>query len=131
MSGEILRIFAVVLIASIFAVFLKENKGEIGVAFVLGTGALVVLFIINYVTPIFKNFYEIIENSNISRSVFEVPIKALGIAYITGFTADACRDFGQGALASKTEFAGKCAVFALTVPLLEAILQTALELAKK
>ncbi|MFQ8952752.1 MAG: SpoIIIAC/SpoIIIAD family protein [Oscillospiraceae bacterium] len=51
-------------------------------------------------------------------------LKALGIGYITGFIADACRDGDRQAL-RKAELAGKCAVFIL-LPLIASILETAL-----
>ena len=57
---------------------------------------------------------------------FSVALKAIGIGYITGFIADACRDGGQASLAGKAELAGKCAVFILVLPLIASILETAL-----
>ena len=47
-----------------------------------------------------------------------------------GFISDACRDAGQQALASRAELAGRCAVFIVSLPLLEQILGTAAELIK-
>ena len=42
--------------------------------------------------------------------------------------ADSCRDFGFASLGAKAELAGKCAVLALSLPLLSEVLSTALEL---
>ena len=58
-----------------------------------------------------------------------MPVKALGIAYISEFAADTCRDFGQSALAAKAEFAGKCAIFILCVPPAISVLEAAFKVA--
>ncbi|MEE1277947.1 MAG: SpoIIIAC/SpoIIIAD family protein, partial [Acutalibacteraceae bacterium] len=55
-------------------------------------------------------------------------LKALGICYITQFAADVCRDFGQTALASKAELAGKCAIFLLSLPLVTSIVEIAVNM---
>lgn len=48
--------------------------------------------------------------------------KALGIAVACGLTADLCRDCGETTLASGAEICGKCAILALTTPLLTRLL---------
>jgi stage III sporulation protein AD len=44
------------------------------------------------------------------------------------FAADACRDAGESALASKMELAGKITILILALPLFEKITQTAVGL---
>jgi stage III sporulation protein AD len=47
-----------------------------------------------------------------------VPVfKVTGMAYITQFSVDACRDAGQAAIASKIEIAGKILMLAVAVPI--------------
>jgi len=71
-----------------------------------------------------------VEEAGLDTKYFTVILKALGICLRTGFISDACRDAGQQALASRAELAGRCAVFIVSLPLLEQILGTAAELIK-
>ena len=57
------------------------------------------------------------------RTFFPVIIKVLAVAYVTDFTAQLCRDAGEGAIGSKVELAGKVIIFYLSMPVLTAILE--------
>ena len=46
----------------------------------------------------------------------KVIFKVIGIAYIAQFAADACRDAGEGAIASKVELAGRVLIVATAMP---------------
>ena len=48
-------------------------------------------------------------------------LKALGIALITQFVSDTCRDNGENALASITETVAKIAVIVMLLPLFETV----------
>lgn len=123
---EIFKILAICLITAILAVVLKQQKSEYALMTVLGGGAVVTVYILKSIVGPIGYIKAQIENCGISADCFKVALKALGIGYITGFIADACRDSGQSSLASKAELAGKCAVFLLSVPLIASILQTAI-----
>lgn len=121
---EIFKILAVCLITAIFAIVLKEYRGDY--ALVLAGGVTVTCFLLkSIVTPI-GYLKQLFNDNGIKMQYFSVALKALGIGYITGFIADACRDGGQASLAGKAELAGKCAVFILVLPLIASILETAL-----
>jgi len=71
-----------------------------------------------------------IESYGVESEYFKVAIKALGIGYVTSFIADSCRDSGQTSLAAKAEFAGKAAIFLISVPLLMSVLEIAVGFVK-
>jgi stage III sporulation protein AD len=51
-------------------------------------------------------------------------LKIIGIAYVTEFGAQVCRDAGEGAVAGKIEFAGKIMIMVMAVPIIALVLQT-------
>ncbi|MHB8157554.1 MAG: stage III sporulation protein AD, partial [Desulfocucumaceae bacterium] len=55
-------------------------------------------------------------------------LKIVGIAYIADFGAQICRDAGEGAVASKIEFAAKIMVLVLAVPIVVAVLNSLLKI---
>ena len=55
-------------------------------------------------------------------------IKALGIAYISAFTAELCQSAGEGMLASAAILAGKGELILLSLPMISRLLEIAAEL---
>ncbi len=129
MISELFKILAILLVSVTFAILLNQYRPEYAVMIVALSAVAVLIIILKNVYPSISKIRELIQKSGISSAYFATALKALGIAYISGFVADTCRDFGQTSLASKAELAGKCAVFVLSVPLMCTVLETALEFA--
>ena len=55
-------------------------------------------------------------------------LKALGIAFLTHYTAELCRECGEGGLAGGVETVGRIEILLLCIPLMEEILFTAEQL---
>ncbi|MBO5883215.1 MAG: hypothetical protein J6Q78_02270 [Clostridia bacterium] len=58
----------------------------------------------------------------------EVMVKALGIAYVSGICTSLCRDIGETVAADGIETGGKLAIVALAIPIINEILEGAVEL---
>ena len=123
---EIFKILAICLISVVLAIVLKQQKGEYALMVALAGGAVVILYILKGVFEPIEYIKARLLSCGVKTEYFAVALKALGIGYVTGFIADACRDSGQASLAAKAELAGKCAIFILSVPLISAVLETAL-----
>ncbi len=123
---EIFKILAICIITAVLAVVLKQQKGEYALMVALAGGTVVILYIIKGLLSPIEYINDRLLKSGINTEYFAVALKALGISYVTGFIADICRDSGQASLASKAELAGKCAIFIISVPLIGAVLDTAL-----
>jgi stage III sporulation protein AD len=54
--------------------------------------------------------------------------KMIGIAWLTEFFCQVCRDAGCSALAVKVEFAAKIAILMLTFPVLTAVLESVISI---
>ena len=123
---EIFKILAICLISALLAIVLKQQKGEYALVVALAGGAVVILYVLKRVSEPIEYIKARLLSCGVKTEYFAVALKALGIGYVTGFIADACRDSGQASLAAKAELAGKCAIFILSVPLISAVLETAL-----
>ncbi len=123
---EIFKILAICIITAVLAVVLKHQKGEYALMVALAGGTVVTLYILKGVLAPIEYINTKLFNNGINIEYFAVALKALGIGYVTGFIADICRDSGQASLAAKAELAGKCAIFIISLPLIAAVLDTAL-----
>ena len=123
---EIFKILAICIITAVLAVVLKQQKAEYALTVALAGGTVVTLYILKGIIAPIEYINAKLLNNGINTEYFAVALKALGIGYVTGFIADICRDSGQASLAAKAELAGKCAIFIISVPLIAAVLETAL-----
>ncbi len=128
MSGDIFKILAILLVSAIMSVILKQKSGEYAVLLSVFAGVITALLILRHLNSSITSIGEYIEDYGIETQYFKTAVKALGIGYITSFTADACRDSGQTSLASKAELAGKTAIFIISLPLLVSVLDIAVGL---
>lgn len=111
--------------AAVFAVLLKRYNPEIAMLTAMITGVIIFALILNSISPatdLIKRLSELIGDYGKNVGIL---LKSIGICYICQFSADSCRDAGQGALAGKVELAGKIAVVLLCVPMLEEIINFA------
>ena len=127
---DIFKILGLIFVAAVLCVILKGYKAEYALLLAVCTALAVLTLVLKSISSPLSLIQQKIEQSGIDSSYFKVALKALGIGYITSFIAEACRDAGQNSLALKAEFAGKCAIFILSVPLIISILETTLGLAK-
>lgn len=125
---EIFKILAVCLITAVLALVLRQYKGEYALAVALAGGTAVTAYIIMGIIPPIEYIKAQLAGYGIKAEYFTVAFKALGIGYVTGFIADACRDSGQTSLAAKAELAGKCAILIISLPLISSVLETAVSL---
>ena len=123
---DIFKILAICIITAVLAITLKQQKGEYALLISIAGGITVTLCIISGIASPIGYLRSQLEAYSIGTVYFKTSLKALGIGYITGFIADACRDSGQTSLAGKAELAGKCAVFIISVPMISGILRVAL-----
>lgn len=120
---EILKITALALTGVLLAALMKSfNKGMV-IYIILATVIILFVSIIDELTEIFHFLEGIYDSVTYGKTFFPVILKVLAVAYITDFTAQLCRDAGEGTVGSKVELAGKVIIFYLAMPILTAILE--------
>ena len=98
----------------------KKSKGA-----VIAAGVLFFSVSLEELGLLFSFFAE--QNSVQGRQYYKALMKALGIGIVCQFTAQLCRDAGEGTLASGVEFFGKVEIILLSVPMLRELLTLARE----
>ena len=126
MSADFIKITVIILLSLGLCVLIKSYRPEYAFLLSVCVSLVIITLILSRVFPQIKTIERMYYESSGNRSNFGILIKALIISYISGFCGDTCRDFGQTALAEKAEFAGRCAIFVLSVPLLVSVFETAI-----
>ncbi len=125
---KIAAIIGIALIAMILCVLLKGYRPEYSVFLSLTAGILILLMALDALVPMMGTLSRLIEISGQGREAFSILLKALGVCFFTQLASDACRDAGEGAIASKVELAGKVVILLLAMPLFEQIIGVATSL---
>ena len=107
-----------------------KNQGRSDMAFLVAIAftALMLLWIVSTLQPLVEQLRALFQGAGLAQETVALAFKVTGIALISEFAAQICKDAGEGALAEKAALAGKIAVLALALPLLVGLCQAALEL---
>lgn len=125
---DIFLVCIVAIVAAVFALLLKKYNPEIAMLTATITGIIVFVAVLSSMSPAIDFLKRLSSLVGTAGENVSILLKSIGICYICQFSADSCRDSGQGALASKIELAGKVAVVLLCLPILENIIDFALKI---
>jgi stage III sporulation protein AD len=123
----ILKICAVALIGA-FCVFLLKNFGWRGGPLVTVAALLTLAsFFDLFFAEIRKIFDTVAHIEGLERGT-KLILKVVGIGYVSGISADVCRELGEGSIASMVTTLSRLEIFVVVSPFFYEILTLGLEL---
>lgn len=124
----IVQVTALALLATVILVLIRQARPELAVPISMLVGALVLLFVLDQIYTVVELVTDLLERADVDLRFTGNLLKIIGIAYLTEFGAQICRDAGEGAVATKVELAGKVFILILAVPIVVAVAETLLQL---
>lgn len=124
---QILQIVGIGLVSTIIIIILRKQKPEIAVQVSIVTGIVIFMLLASRLTSIIELLDSYADRADIKPVYFTTVLKVTGIAYITEFGAEICRDAGEGSVASKIEMAGKVIIVLLAIPIITSLLDLILK----
>jgi len=126
---EIVQIVGLGLLATIIIVVVKQANFPVA-AMLLGVvvGAIIFLSMLTKIGAIIDILQQLADRANVNQFYLATILKIIGIAYIAEFGVQVCKDAGEGAIASKIEFAAKILIMVLAIPIFAAILEAIIRL---
>ena len=125
---DILKVISFVLISLFLYLLFKDKRSDLAVLILLVSGVMVFLYSIGQINEIISFLKNIAEKAEINGLYLGVILKIIGIAYISSFCSEICKDSGASSLASKVELSGKLFILILAIPILMAVLNSILEI---
>lgn len=125
---EIIQIIGLGFVVTLLILIIKKERPEIAVQLSLTLAAIIFLMVLSKINVVLNLFRDMAEKANISHMYLNTILKIIGIAYVTEFGAQVCRDAGEGAAAGKIEFAGKVLVMVMAIPIIALVLDTIVRL---
>lgn len=123
MEAELVRIAAIGIVASILAVVVSERKPEFGMLLGIAFGVMALIIAFGKAGVIIGILEQTIDRAGIDAKLLVPVLKVTGMAYITQFSVDACRDSGQNAIAAKIETVGKIMMLVVAVPIATSLIK--------
>jgi stage III sporulation protein AD len=119
---EILQIVGLGVVATVIILVLNVQKPEISLQVSVITGIVIFMLVAGKIAAIVELLKSYAAKADIDGMYLGILLKIIGIAYITEFGAEICRDAGEGSIASKIELAGKTIVAVMAVPIITSVL---------
>lgn len=125
---EIIQIIGLGFVVTLLILIIKQQRPEMAVQLSLALATIIFLMVLGKINVVLNLFRDLAEKANISQMYLNTILKIIGIAYVTEFGAQVCRDAGEGAVAGKIEFAGKVMVMVMAIPIIALVLDTIVRL---
>ena len=103
---------------------LQQYKSNLSIFVVIAFGVLIFLSVAGQLQNLLQTLLQISEQAGVNVIYLTTIFKIIGIAWLTEFLCQVCRDAGSSALAVKLEFAAKMAILLLAFPGLTAVLES-------
>ncbi|NLW59248.1 MAG: stage III sporulation protein AD [Firmicutes bacterium] len=125
---EILLFFGITLVSLIFIIILRREYEEYAVLLSALVGVVILLRLIGRLTELIQVFTYLAQKARVQPDYLATIFKVLGVAYLSGFGAQICKDAGESALGLRLELAGKIIILFMAVPVMVAIFEMVLRL---
>lgn len=122
---SIIGICILAVVSTILALSLKQNVPHFAILLTLATGIIIFISVCTIMPDIITKIDNLMSATGVNPEYTAILLKTVGICFLCQFSADICRDSGQGALAGKVEFAGKLMILLSALPLMNEIIDTA------
>ena len=118
-----LKIAGFAIAASAAALTVRSYKPELGMQIGVATGLMLLLYALGEVGGVFAELSEYVEGFGIPAEYIAAVLKVTGIVYLVQFAAETCRDSGEGAIAAKTELAGRVMILVVCLPVIKTVFE--------
>lgn len=115
---NIVQTLAVAVIGVILCLTVRQEHPTFAILIGTVTGIAVLLSALSGIGEAIGYASSFLEQANMQNEHFQSVLKAVGICYITQFTADLCADAGETSIASKVELAGRIAILVISLPMI-------------
>lgn len=120
---EILKIIGIAFVSIFIILLLKQYKPEFVVHISIIAGILIFLTLVPKLSAIIELLNNFSTKLGVNSQFFGILLKITGIAYISEFATNICKDSGETAIASKVEIGAKIIIIAMSIPILGAVIE--------
>ncbi len=124
---EILQIAGLGVAAALLAMVIRGSRPEMASILAMAAGVLLFYLAVSRLQAVVAVMNQLVQKAGLAQDYLKVLLKVVGIAYVSEFAAQTCRDAGEDSLAAKVEMGGKVLVLAMASPVIVALVDLVLE----
>ena len=121
---EVAQIAGVALISVFIILLLKQYKPEFVIHISILAGILIFLMVLPKLSSVIELLNNLTNKLGANSQFFSILLKITGIAYISEFATNICKDSGETAIASKVELAAKIIIISMSIPILSSVIES-------
>ena len=126
---SILAITGFGIAAVVLLVVVRHERPEMAVLLSAAVAAVLFGVIFSRIWAVIEVINQLAARARVDPTFLAVVLRVVGIAYITEFGAQVCRDAGEASVADKVELGGKVLMMVVAVPVLASIVDLVVRLA--
>ena len=119
---EIFKIAGLAVLALGGVILLRAYRPEMALQLSLGTGVVLFAYALTEIGAVQQVIEGITGRYGLGSQQIKLIFKVFGMAYVAQFAAEACRDAGESAIASKVELVGRVMIVAAALPAVFSVL---------
>jgi stage III sporulation protein AD len=118
-----IRIVAIGIMGAILTLIIRPHRPDIAMLCALATGAIILLSVVDVAAQTIDYLRQLSDRFAVDTTLFSTMLRVTGIAYIAEFAVQACKDAGEGSIASKIELGAKVLILGMCAPLVMNLLE--------
>lgn len=118
----VFKLAGIALLALAAVVMLRAYRPDMALQLSVAACLLLLAYALTDIAAIRQAVEGVTARFGLGAEQLKLVFKVVGIAYVVQFAAEACRDAGESAIASKVELAGRVLIVAAALPALMAVL---------
>ncbi len=123
MTQELIKVSVIGIMASVFALVLRKNNGELALLLGLCSALMILCFLFKFLEPVIEFLNSLGQLAKLDNRLLEPLFKVVGVGLLSQICTAICTEGGQLALAKSIDFAGTVLTLYLALPLLTGIVQ--------
>lgn len=125
---DIFQIVGLCITATALVLVIRRDRPDIALQIGLAVAAIVFIAIADRLVGTLTVLRDLAVRANVNTLYLGVVLKIIGVAYVSEFGAQICRDANESSIAGKVELAGKVIILALSIPVVLAVMEAIIRL---
>lgn len=118
---DIFKLIAIGIIGAIVCALLKKTDSQYSALIAVATGIIILIICVKSLAEVIISLQEIVDKTGINSSLFAILLKIVGIGYLTEYSCSLCNDLDCASIGQKISFAGKIAIFLMSLPIVNSL----------
>ena len=121
---DIVKVIGIGIVGAVSALILRHTRSEYAPMAMIAAGIVILIITLSALSDVIVAFEEIVDKTNLNRSLFTSLLKIIGIGYLTEYSVSLCNDMDAASIGKKISLAGKITIFLTAMPIVTGLIKS-------